>query len=101
MVCCTRSFRATSRTPGSEAYRDTLLHSRETDPVCQQDREAGQPWSVLLRASYATLLLESGASLETVRELMGYCSVTVTERYLFFTTPDAKRAAVKALDFLA
>jgi site-specific recombinase XerD len=45
-------------------------------------------------------MLEGGATLETVRELMGHCSVTVAERYLF-TTPDAKRAALKALDFLA
>jgi len=75
-------------------------HVRRTFEQAGLYQKELKPGLHLLRACYATLLLEATGNVETVRDLMGHCSITVTERYLF-ATPGAKRAAVKALDFLA
>ncbi len=49
-----------------------------------------------LRHSYATHLLRAQVDLETIRELMGHSSISVTGRYLA-TDPSRKRAAVERL----
>lgn len=49
-----------------------------------------------LRHYYATTLVRNGADVETVRELLGHSSVTVSEVY-FATTLDRKRRAVEGL----
>lgn len=62
-------------------------------------RRAGLPairWHDL-RGTTATLLLESGESLETVRRILGHKDIATTLRYIG-ETPTALRGAAKALD---
>ncbi len=49
-----------------------------------------------LRHSFASRLVEKGVDIETVRDLLGHHSITVTQRYTH-STDDRKRAAVELL----
>lgn len=49
-----------------------------------------------LRHTFASRLIEKGADIETVRELLGHHSITITQRYTH-STDDRKRAAVELL----
>ncbi len=49
-----------------------------------------------LRHTFATRLVEKGADIETVRDLLGHHSITVTQRYTH-SNDDRKRAAVELL----
>jgi integrase len=50
-----------------------------------------------LRHTFASRLLEKGADLETVRSLLGHCSITMTQRYVH-SQDEAKKRAVELLD---
>jgi len=50
-----------------------------------------------LRRTFATHLLHRGADIETVRDLLGYHSIVMTERYLH-TNEDRKKRAVELLE---
>jgi integrase len=54
-------------------------------------------WLHDLRRTYGTWLLQNGASLAAIRDLLGHSDITMTSRYLGTTATDLK-AAVKALD---
>ena len=49
-----------------------------------------------LRHTFATRLVEKGADIETVRDLLGHHSITITQRYTH-TSDDRKRKAVELL----
>jgi len=49
-----------------------------------------------LRHTFATRLVEKGADIETVRDLLGHYSITVTQRYTH-SNEDRKRKAVELL----
>ncbi len=49
-----------------------------------------------LRHTFGTRLIQSGADIETVRDLMGHHSITVTQRYLH-TNEQRRREAVETL----
>jgi len=49
-----------------------------------------------LRHTFASRLVESGVDVETVRELLGHHSITVTQRYTH-STDERKRKAVELL----
>ena len=49
-----------------------------------------------LRHTFASRLLEKGADIETVRDLLGHHSITITQRYTH-STDDRKRSAVELL----
>lgn len=51
-----------------------------------------------MRHSFATALLDEGADLKTVQELMGHNYISTTERYLH-TTDDRKMEAIERLQF--
>ena len=72
-----------------------------TDDQLKQIRERAkvapprQPWHAL-RHTFGTELANSGASIQTIRELMGHKSIETTLRYLH-TTRDQKRSAIAGL----
>jgi len=49
-----------------------------------------------LRHTFASRLVEKGADIETVRDLLGHHSITITQRYTH-STDDRKRSAVELL----
>jgi len=53
-------------------------------------------WLHDLRRTYGTWLLQNGASLASIRDLLGHSDITMTSRYLGTTATDL-RAAVKVL----
>lgn len=52
-----------------------------------------------LRHSFATLLLQNGANLKEVQELMGHKEIRSTEIYLHLTNPNLREAHKKYLQF--
>jgi site-specific recombinase XerD len=48
-----------------------------------------------LRHSFASWLVKGGASMPTVRDLLGHSSLAVTSRYAHLSRPDLKRAVRK------
>jgi len=54
-------------------------------------------WFHDLRRTFATRLLQRGADIETVRDLLGHRSIMMTQRYTH-TNEDRKRRAVKLLE---
>ena len=52
-----------------------------------------------LRHTFATRLVERGTDIETIKELLGHYSITVTERYIH-SSDDRKRKAVELLSKL-
>lgn len=57
-------------------------------------------WLHDLRRTYGTWLLQGGADLAAIRDLLGHSTVTMTSRYLGATSTDLKRA-VKLLPSIA
>ncbi len=68
--------------------------ARELFTAAGIDREYGTLHR--LRHTFGTRLLEAGADIETVRDLMGHADIATTGRYLSSTSA-RKRAAVAAL----
>jgi integrase len=50
-----------------------------------------------LRHTFASRLIEKGADIETVRDLLGHHSITITQRYIH-SNNDRKKAAVELLN---
>ena len=77
----------------------TLAHRSAFDIVRKYARAAGldgchHPHRI--RHSYATDLLRRGASLETIRRVLGHSSITTTIRYLHLTDADLSDAIDRA-----
>lgn len=76
---------------GYDVVRDTVQEiyaAAKIDPP-------KMPWHAL-RHTFGTELANSGAAIQTIRELMGHKSIETTMRYLH-TTRDQKRDAIKQL----
>jgi integrase len=76
---------------GYDAVRD-VVHEIY---VCADVAAPMKPWHSL-RHTFGTELANAGASIQTIRELMGHKSIETTLRYLH-TTRDQKRAAIAGL----
>jgi integrase/recombinase XerC len=96
------------RAPGAGRDREALFFNRRRRPMTQRDVrsmleryrvEAGIPAGTsphTLRHSYATHLLEGGADLRAVQELLGHVALTTTQTYTHVSNDRLRRVYEQA-----
>jgi site-specific recombinase XerD len=79
------------------AAPDLPLSARQLDRIVRAvgKRVGLHTWPHRFRHSFATALMNSGADLRAVQELLGHTSLTTTARYLHSTSADLKRVHSK------
>jgi integrase/recombinase XerC len=86
-------FFASSGRPGPVSARDLQLRLKKYLAIAGLDP---QMTPHKLRHSYATHLLDAGADLRSVQELLGHAHLVTTQVYTHMTTERLKRAYEKA-----
>jgi site-specific recombinase XerD len=94
---CSPISTATS-TPPRTASGPTAQRATSSASAPAQQASTGATIPHRIRHSYTTDLLRRGASLETIRRVLGHSSITTTIRYLHLTGADLSEAIDCALE---